>query len=95
MKLDIELPKSAGFKGLGKILKNVDIVVFLFMQFILGNCWGFIETFLFIYLKADMNAPMYLLGLTITVGAIVSIPFLFISDWLCGKVSPSWCTGTK
>lgn len=36
-----------------------------------------------------MNAPMYLLGLTMTVGAVVSIPFLFISDWMCDKVWPT------
>ena len=33
-----------------------------------------------------MGAPMYLLGLTITVGAIVSIPFLYVSDWIVDKV---------
>lgn len=53
--LELDLPKAQGLKGLGKILTDVDIMVFLFMQFVLGNCWGFIETFLFIYLKVGMT----------------------------------------
>ena len=32
-----------------------------------------------------MNAPIYLLGLTITTGALVSIPFLYYSDWIVNK----------
>ena len=85
-KIDIHLPKTAGWAGVKKIFQNVDTCVFLFIFFILGNLWGFIETFLFIYLKSSMGAPMYLLGLTITTGAVVSIPFLFISDWLVKKI---------
>ena len=62
IKLDLNLPKSSGFKGLKQIFTTLDIVFFLAVQFILGNCLGFVETFLFLYLKDDMGAPMYLLG---------------------------------
>merc|ERR1712037_339724 len=51
----------------------------------MGTLYGFVETFLFVYLKADLNAPIYLLGLTITTGALVSIPFLHYSDWIIDK----------
>ena len=37
-------------------------------------------------LKEDLNAPIYLLGLTITTGSLVSIPFLFYSDPIVNKV---------
>ncbi len=84
-----ELPKSTGLRGLGRVFRDVDICVFLFMVFVLGSCWGFIETFLFVYLKEDMAAPMYVLGLTITVGAVVSLPFIYMSDWLVEKVKSS------
>ena len=94
-------------KGLKKIFTNINILVLLVVNFILGCCWGFVETFLFVYLKDDLKAPMYLLGdsenkrsllhsicltyaslsgLTITVGAVVSIPFLIWSDWIVLKV---------
>ena len=29
---------------------------------------------------------MKLLGLTITAGALVSIPFLYVGDWIVGKM---------
>merc|ERR1712128_121477 len=47
---------------------------------------GFVETFLFVFLKEDLHAPMYLLGLTITTGAVVSLPFLYYSDAIVKKV---------
>ena len=83
---DIGLPKEANtMKGVKIIFTNVSIIIFLFMMFVCGTLYGFVETFLFVYLKADLNAPIYLLGLTITTGALVSIPFLYHSDWIIGK----------
>ena len=86
IKMDVDLPKSSGLKGVKKIFTNLDICFFLAVMFVLGNCFGFVETFLFLLLKDEMGAPMYLLGLTITTGAVISIPFLFISDWLVKKI---------
>ena len=37
-------------------------------------------------MKEDLKAPIYLLGLTITTGSLVSIPFLFYSDFIVNKV---------
>merc|ERR1719445_2332823 len=82
---DIGLPKSDTMKGVKTILANINIMVFLVMVFVCGTMFGFVETFLFVYLKEDLNAPIYLLGLTITTGALVSIPFLYFSDYLVEK----------
>ena len=57
------------------------------MMFVCGTLYGFVETFLFVFLKEDLHAPMYLLGLTITTGAVVSLPFLYYSDAIVKKVS--------
>ena len=84
--LDVQLPKSSGFKDVKKIFRDIDNCVLLILMFIIGSLWGFIETFLFVYLKEDMGAPMYLLGLTITVGAVVSIPFLYIADYIVDRI---------
>jgi hypothetical protein len=84
--MDLNLPKSSGMKGIKKIFSSLDICFFLAVMFILGNCFGFVETYLFLYLKDEMGAPMKLLGLTITVGALVSIPFLYVGDWIVGKM---------
>merc|ERR1719193_1738670 len=72
--------------GLRAILTNFEILLFLVMMFVCGSMYGFVETFLFVFLKEDLHAPMYLLGLTITTGAVVSLPFLYYSDTVVKKV---------
>jgi len=79
--MDLELPiNKDAMKGLRSILTNFEILLFLVMMFVCGIMYGFVETFLFVFLKEDLHAPMYLLGLTITTGAVVSLPFLYYSD---------------
>merc|ERR1712032_723144 len=85
--MDLELPKSKdSMGGLKAILTNLEILLFLVMMFVCGSMYGFVETFLFVFLKEDLHAPMYLLGLTITTGAVVSLPFLYYSDTVVKKV---------
>ena len=62
--MDLNLPKSSGLKGIKQIFSTLDICFFLAVMFVLGNCFGFVETYLFLYLKDEMGAPMKLLGLT-------------------------------
>jgi len=84
---ELELPKAPdSVGGLKAILTNVEILLFLVMMFVCGSMYGFVETFLFVFLKEDLHAPMYLLGLTITTGAVVSLPFLYYSDSVVKKV---------
>merc|ERR1719340_457956 len=85
--MDLEMPKSKDSMGVLKaILTNLEILLFLVMMFVCGSMYGFVETFLFVFLKEDLHAPMYLLGLTITTGAVVSLPFLYYSDAIVKKV---------
>lgn len=67
------------------LLKSANVWIFLFSVFIMGSCWGFLESFLFIHLQ-KLDAPNYLLGLTITVGAFVGLPFLYGSEWFVNKI---------
>jgi len=67
------------------LLKSANVWIFLFSVFIMGSCWGFLESFLFIHLQ-KLNAPNYLLGLTVTVGAFVGLPFLYGSEWFVNKI---------
>jgi len=84
---DIGLPKDSDtMKGLRLIFSNPSVIIFLVMMFVCGGMFGFVETFLFVYLKEDLHAPIYLLGLTITTGALVSIPFLYFSDQIVNKI---------
>eukprot|EP00092_Neocalanus_flemingeri_P035258 GFUD01038362.1.p1 GENE.GFUD01038362.1~~GFUD01038362.1.p1 ORF type:complete len:656 (-),score=158.45 GFUD01038362.1:44-2011(-) len=85
--MDLELPVNKdAMGGLKAILTNFEILLFLLMMFVCGTMYGFVETFLFVFLKEDLHAPMYLLGLTITTGAVVSLPFLYYSDAIVKKV---------
>jgi len=85
--MDLELPENKdAMGGLKSILTNFEILLFLVMMFVCGTMYGFVETFLFVFLKEDLHAPMYLLGLTITTGAVVSLPFLYYSDSIVKKL---------
>lgn len=64
---------------LWNLLKMPHVICFILFLFVLGNFWGFIESFLFLYLK-ELGAPNYLLGITITVGTVSSIPFLYTAE---------------
>ena len=49
---DIGLPKSSDtMKGVKQILTNANIMVFLVMVLMCGTMYGFVETFLFVFLK--------------------------------------------
>ncbi|XP_050086556.1 uncharacterized protein LOC126571790 isoform X2 [Anopheles aquasalis] len=76
MPLGEKLPADNVFKDLWNLLKLKHVIMFIWFLFLLGNFWGFIESFLFLYLK-ELGAPNYLLGITITVGTVSSIPFLY------------------
>lgn len=85
MPLDTKLPADDMLSDLKKILRMPSLMVFVVFLFILGNLWGFIESYLFFYLK-DLGAPNYLLGVTVTVGTISSVPFLYGSDKITGTI---------
>ncbi|CAG9762061.1 unnamed protein product [Ceutorhynchus assimilis] len=84
MPLDTKLPSDNVFKDLINIFKMPKVVVFVIFLYILGNLWGFIESYLFFYLR-DLGAPNSLLGITVTVGTISSLPFLYGSDSIAHK----------
>lgn len=65
MPLGEKLPSDSVFRDLLNLLKMPHVICFIFFLFVLGNFWGFIESFLFLYLK-ELGAPNYLLGITIT-----------------------------
>ncbi|XP_076032426.1 major facilitator superfamily domain-containing protein 6-like [Oratosquilla oratoria] len=79
IQLSVDLPSDNLIKDLKKIVTRIEIDVFLVMVLILGSNWGFIESYLFVFLK-ELNAPNYMLGLTLTVGCLVGIPMLYWSD---------------
>jgi len=61
MPLGEKLPADNVFRDLWNLLKMPHVIAFICFLFVLGNFWGFIESFLFLYLK-ELGAPNYLLG---------------------------------
>lgn len=79
MPLGDKMPADNVFRDLWNLLKMPHVMCFIVFLFVLGNFWGFIESFLFLYLK-ELGAPNSLLGVTITVGTVSSIPFLYTAE---------------
>ncbi|CRK89295.1 CLUMA_CG003054, isoform A [Clunio marinus] len=79
MPIGDKLPADNVFRDLWNLLKMPHVMCFILFLFLLGNFWGFIESFLFLYLK-ELGAPNILLGITITVGTVSSIPFLYTAE---------------
>ncbi|XP_043198336.1 major facilitator superfamily domain-containing protein 6-A-like [Amphibalanus amphitrite] len=84
-RLRVALPEKPHFQHLAQIFKRPETVVFLFVVLFLGVMWGFLESFLFIFLK-ELNAPTYMLGLTMTVAGLASMPFNWWSDAITRKI---------
>lgn len=84
----LDLPVAPPAKNIVKNMKSLivmpEVVTFLIVIFFLGTFWGFLESFLFWHLL-DLGSPKYLLGLTLTVGAIVGLPFLYTSEFFVRK----------
>ncbi|XP_071542120.1 major facilitator superfamily domain-containing protein 6 [Panulirus ornatus] len=72
-------------KKLWQLVTRVEVDAFLFMVLAQGSNWGFIESFLFVYLK-ELGAPTYLLGLTMTVGNLVGSPIMIVMDKMVEKL---------
>lgn len=79
------VPSDNIMADLLRLLRMPHVMCFILFLFALGNFWGFIESFLFLYLK-ELGAPNYLLGITVTVGTLSSIPFLYGAEQITSKI---------
>ncbi|RZF43442.1 hypothetical protein LSTR_LSTR001703 [Laodelphax striatellus] len=85
MPLSTKVPADNIMRDMLRLLKLPHVILFIFFLFVLGNCWGFIESYLFLYLK-ELGAPNSLLGITVSVGTLSSIPFLYGAEKLTHKI---------
>ena len=63
-RLDVDVERIEGANlatGIKRLVGLIDVDVFILMMLLLGTCWGFIESFLFVFLM-ELNANSYLLG---------------------------------
>lgn len=73
------------FKNFWLLVRNPTILFLLLLVFWLGTMWGFLESFLFWFL-IELGSPTYLLGLTVTVGSFVGLPFLYYARIIVSKI---------
>ena len=61
--LDVSAEKPEGnfWRNVLRLIRLIDVDIFMTMMLVLGTCWGFLEAYLFIFLK-ELNATNYLLG---------------------------------
>ncbi|XP_054266161.1 uncharacterized protein LOC128988671 isoform X2 [Macrosteles quadrilineatus] len=85
MPIGAKVPADNIMRDLIRLFRLPHVIMFIFFLFLLGNCWGFIESYLFLYLK-ELGAPNYLLGITVTVGTLSSIPFLYGAERITKKI---------
>uniref|UniRef100_A0A182YAS0 MFS_1_like domain-containing protein n=1 Tax=Anopheles stephensi TaxID=30069 RepID=A0A182YAS0_ANOST len=85
MPIGRKVPSESVMKDTGRILRLPPVLAFLAFLFLLGNFWGFIESYLFVIMKA-MGSPNYLLGLTYTVGTVASIPMMYLLERITQRV---------
>ena len=76
--LDFRPPGERILKNLKQVMKNTEVIVFLVQMMFAGTFWGYIEAFLFWYLD-DLGAGKFLMGWTVAIGMITSLPFLVFS----------------
>ena len=84
LQVEVSTSQKDLYIALKEFVKSFQIWILFIVIFILGTLWGFVESYLFWYLL-DLKAPKMLLGLTLTTGAIVSLPFLRSSKWFVKK----------
>lgn len=78
IRLDFKPPGERILNNVGAVARNAEAVAFLGMMMFAGTFWGYIEAFLFWHLD-DMGAQRFLMGWTVAVGMVTSLPFLIFS----------------
>ncbi|GFV43989.1 MFS_1_like domain-containing protein [Trichonephila clavipes] len=86
-KVDVKnfTPGSKLFQKTILFAKSLDILFFYLILLVLGTSWGFRHMYKNWFL-AEIDTPVYLFSLTDSAPSIYSLPFLFKSKWIVGKL---------
>ncbi|XP_076043988.1 uncharacterized protein LOC143027029 isoform X2 [Oratosquilla oratoria] len=77
--LRFKYPSKRVLKNIWLFLQDPEVIMLLLSMFLAGAFFGFLEAFLFWFL-GDLGASKYLMGLTVTVGAVAALPFLIVAS---------------
>lgn len=85
---DIRSPQEPGkiVKNVGKLLKNIEVIVFLFGVLAMGILTGIFWNFYFWYLS-ELGAQSLLFGFSLSIQCFLGeLPFFFIAGWIIAKI---------
>ncbi|KAF5275349.1 hypothetical protein FQR65_LT04177 [Abscondita terminalis] len=83
--LEFKEPATNVISDVFLVLKKIELLTLFVAFFVLGNIWGYIESFLF-WLIQDLGGSKSLMGITITVGGIAGIPLLVLSGPIIKRI---------
>ncbi|KFM63074.1 Major facilitator superfamily domain-containing protein 6, partial [Stegodyphus mimosarum] len=85
LKVQINPPGRNMWRKSLNLLKNVDVISFICILFVLGTTWNFTKNFTNWFL-VELNTPGILFGLIPAVNGMYGIPFLMTSKWWVQKI---------
>lgn len=74
IRLDIKPPAVNIWSKVFKLLRNKEAAIFLIFVTFIGSTWGFIETFIALFLE-ELNSSRFVMGMSISIAAFSGIPF--------------------
>ena len=72
--------------GIGEVLQNLKVIVFLLMILVLGFYNGIVMTYVYLYLRTAFDASQLCIGLCVLTTVVVELPILFIGGKIVEKV---------
>ncbi|XP_019642281.1 PREDICTED: major facilitator superfamily domain-containing protein 6-like isoform X1 [Branchiostoma belcheri] len=82
-------PSVSFLKGMGSLLSQIHLVIFLFAVLLLGAQDGAGDTFMYWHLK-DLGASQTVIGTNMFVRTVAEVPLFFVSGWFIDKIGHVW-----
>lgn len=76
--IEVQVQRKSLMNNMSQLIRTSELSVLLLLMTLLGTFWGYLKTFVYVYLE-DLGASWLLIGLTVTIGIIPSLPFLYKS----------------
>ncbi len=88
--LEFKKPAEKVVANLKDVLSKPEILIFFVCMLWSGTAWGYLETFLFLYIE-KMGGSRLLMGLTISVGGLAGLPLLIFSRPIIKRIGHVNC----
>lgn len=76
--IQVKIQRRSLLKNMAQLVRTAELSVLLLIMTILGTFWGYLITFVYLYLE-DLKASKLLIGLTTSFSILPSVPFLYRS----------------